>query len=906
MADIRVKNASGQLLAIFDKEITSVDQVSDFNAVKSAVFSESFSGDSTLSFMIPRSNPKIAEVTNLNFIHYNNKKFVIMDRGDVEEVREQGILWLNVKAREAQNLLRKRYITFSNDDYQYPEDLQFIVSQFGTSIGGYTAGSCANALAYALEGSGWNVGTVDVFGFREVATDQQNVYEIVETIAQLWDGFLVWDSLNQTVSIRDKLTWVPYNGYQIRLGKNLKGVTKEYDYNIVTKLYVFGTNDSDITDYNQITTGTAQGGTVNYITLENTENAIDDSFNDGIIYITGGAGEGQNRRIKDYVGSTKRAYVDEQWTTAPDATSTYEIKGRFLLDFTNLQQLRTQIYRNQECCDPGSLITLAMAEHERLKNIRANYKLTQVNLSSLATHSHESYSLGDMIGLIDDELLIAVQIRLIGHSYNIFQPWNGDIELGEVYKELSDILKEIRNKSNRDYKIARTGATLVVADALTSKDFKRADFIIPHGAQNAQTIVNRAIASLPWYEFDGGVSQGVPPTARDFTLAASSIDIDDFYNGYYIKIVSGSGAGQVRKIIDYNGLTKNATVDYNFNPIPDGTSTYVIKSQVGKIQLLEGTYIVNNSVDVPCNVTISGQGKGTIFKYAAQSYGTIGVATDWPVIRNANWGGGDSGIVIENLAIDGNKDNITTVGLPWFWGVALHTSYKCVIKNVSVNNILGGGINILYGKELTITDCYGANNYFAGIEMLYVNGALIKGCHVTKNNRGLNLSSCAKVVISQCISEETIDEAGAELYNCSHCNLVGNIFTKSYGSGVYMRDCQYNLVSGNTFKLNGLHGVHMYSSNHNVLNGNFIMENSQHVHQGFNAMFIINESSYNSIQNNIVRAGALPSKHGLGIVIDSVDCVANIITNNDLYDAAIGQAIWDNGTDTIVTAGNRE
>jgi hypothetical protein len=54
--------------------------------------------------------------------------------------------------------------------------------------------------------------------------------------------------------------------------------------------------------------------------------------------------------------------------------------------------------------------------------------------------------------------------------------------------------------------------------------------------------------------------------------------VDDTYNGASIEIARGKGVGQVRTIVDYNGTSKVATVDRDWETNPDdGTSVYVIK-----------------------------------------------------------------------------------------------------------------------------------------------------------------------------------------------------------------------------------------------------------------------------------------------------------------------------------------
>jgi hypothetical protein len=74
-----------------------------------------------------------------------------------------------------------------------------------------------------------------------------------------------------------------------------------------------------------IRSGTAQAGGGSTITLDASASATDQLYTDCRLLLTGGAGAGQCRRIRDYVGSTKVATVTNAWTTQPDATSTFAI-----------------------------------------------------------------------------------------------------------------------------------------------------------------------------------------------------------------------------------------------------------------------------------------------------------------------------------------------------------------------------------------------------------------------------------------------------------------------------------------------------------------------------------------------------------------------------------------------------
>jgi hypothetical protein len=72
--------------------------------------------------------------------------------------------------------------------------------------------------------------------------------------------------------------------------------------------------------------GTASAGTSTTITLAS--GSVDDEYNEWVIEIDGGTGEGQVRFIVDFVGSTQVATVHKEWDTTPDSTSEYKLYHR--------------------------------------------------------------------------------------------------------------------------------------------------------------------------------------------------------------------------------------------------------------------------------------------------------------------------------------------------------------------------------------------------------------------------------------------------------------------------------------------------------------------------------------------------------------------------------------------------
>lgn len=65
-----------------------------------------------------------------------------------------------------------------------------------------------------------------------------------------------------------------------------------------------------------------------------------------------------------------------------------------------------------------------------------------------------------------------------------------------------------------------------------------------------------------------------PNTLTTIKLNAAASDENDYYNGAVIRIVSGTGAGQTRRITDYDGASRVATVDSPWIIIPDNASIY--------------------------------------------------------------------------------------------------------------------------------------------------------------------------------------------------------------------------------------------------------------------------------------------------------------------------------------------
>jgi hypothetical protein len=71
--------------------------------------------------------------------------------------------------------------------------------------------------------------------------------------------------------------------------------------------------------------GVAQAGANTTITLASTASATSSLYNNSLVTILAGTGNGQTKQITAYNGSTKVATVDSAWSVNPDSTSVYAV-----------------------------------------------------------------------------------------------------------------------------------------------------------------------------------------------------------------------------------------------------------------------------------------------------------------------------------------------------------------------------------------------------------------------------------------------------------------------------------------------------------------------------------------------------------------------------------------------------
>jgi phage minor structural protein len=195
------------------------------NAYNIVVTSE-INGEDTLSFMIPYRDNKRGFIDS-------EKKIQIVD--DIYKVRTL----TDTKDSEG-NLATEVY---AEAEFY---DLTFSVRKEEHKFDAETA---EVSMAYALEGTEWSVGTVNVRTKRTWTSTEKNALSILRTVADLHGGDLVFDCPNRLVHLLT--VYGTDSGALFAYKKNMKSIKRVVDTrSLVTRLYAIGSDGLTFADIN--------------------------------------------------------------------------------------------------------------------------------------------------------------------------------------------------------------------------------------------------------------------------------------------------------------------------------------------------------------------------------------------------------------------------------------------------------------------------------------------------------------------------------------------------------------------------------------------------------------------------------------------------------------------------------
>jgi hypothetical protein len=102
-----------------------------------------------------------------------------------------------------------------------------------------------------------------------------------------------------------------------------------------------------------------------------------------------------------------------------------------------------------------------------------------------------------------------------------------------------------------------------------------------------------------------GTAQGPGANGNQIQFAATASSVSGSYDPTMITLIGGTGAGQSRMILDYNGATKIATVDRTWRVNPDATTEYIVTGHPGREHVNEGLAQAGGVQSITLNASAS-------------------------------------------------------------------------------------------------------------------------------------------------------------------------------------------------------------------------------------------------------------------------------------------------------------
>lgn len=307
----------------------------------------------------------------------------------------------------------------------------------------------------------------------------------------------------------------------------------------------------------------------------------------------------------------------------------------------------------------------------------------------------------------------------------------------------------------------------------------------------------------------------------------------------------------------------------------------------GKVYLFAGTYTLGAGLTIANNTTLAGAGAGTVI--------TLPNAfnTNIYAITNATTGGNGTGIVIQDLKLDGNKAGQGT-GTYAMYGIVLDGSggggsgavAGSKISNVTVNNWYGhssiwtsSGIYVINGSRNTFTNITAQGNSSAGILLNGTTYSTLTGGDFRSNVYGIYLYSAKNNSITNTSSSANTAN-GIYVYNASDSNTItGNIMVANTNTNIYLWGSNYNVISGNQARASTSNeGIGLtQTSTYNIVSGNNVQGNNT------GGIYLGTSSTNNTITGNKVQDnGSSGNNKGINFAGAS----SNTVTNNSITDTA--------------------
>jgi hypothetical protein len=133
------------------------------------------------------------------------------------------------------------------------------------------------------------------------------------------------------------------------------------------------------------------------------------------------------------------------------------------------------------------------------------------------------------------------------------------------------------------------------------------DEILTASTHNVSSSAGRRLRQTANFSIREETAQGPGTGSNQIQLDAGASAIDGSYDPSVVVIIGGTGIGQSRLILEYDGATKTATVDRNWKVAPDATSVFQLIANPGREHVNEGLAQAGTSNTITLNSLASDQ-----------------------------------------------------------------------------------------------------------------------------------------------------------------------------------------------------------------------------------------------------------------------------------------------------------
>ena len=349
----------------------------------------------------------------------------------------------------------------------------------------------------------------------------------------------------------------------------------------------------------------------------------------------------------------------------------------------------------------------------------------------------------------------------------------------------------------------------------------------------------------------------------------------------------------------------------------------------GDVYVPAGTYIVtghnepsDGAIMLYDNIHLYGDGMGAT---------NIKVADGWNMkmtgVIRTEYGISTNNVTVDNLTIDGNRDNVSVKVDGWFNGFApgkIGHDSNITLDRVEIKDCSGYGFDPHEQTfNLTISNSVSHGNGLDGfVADFIVGGSYINNVAYDNDRHGFNIvTSSSNLLISNNIAYDNgatgiVVQRGSDDIAWVHdVTISNNTVYNNALEGVLLKLSNYISVLDNDIYGNGKNGIRLYGTDHNTISGNKIHDNSQSKLDAYEEIRIQSydetkgvsgnyyTSVYNTITNNILGDDDSDSNYGIRESADGTDY--NTITLNIIkgysVDAVVlagSHSTWDRYTES--------